>query len=620
MTSRPPRLTLCLAAVSVLGAVLVPSVARSDGGRSQSDPVGAAQGLGMSCSPVTSGDGVAYTKCAGKLPTFDGIGLDTDLSIPAGANAPSPTILMMHGWSNDMTEWESDTKSGDGADTYHWNNVWFVSRGWVVVNPTARGFMQSCGQFDPDPKCATGWTHLADRSWETRDSQFLLGTLVNAGIADPTKLAATGGSYGGGQSWLLATSLPWTSPGGRTLQLSAAVPKYPWTDLLYSLLPNGRESSGPDQSRSHWRPLGVEQSYVAGLYATGRAKGQGRYNSSDPSDLGSALDMEYVLISAGEPYDTNPLVPQIAAAFENKSSYYARAYFDQVSSRSIHEVPVLSIQGFTDPLFPVTETLQMFRRLKAADPAYPVWMVFGDIGHSNAQNPQGQWQPINDLATRFLDVAVLRRPGALPPQASAFVTHCPGPYEAARPITGVWDRLAPGSATATAGGAMSTSSADPNPADGAATDPIAHMDTCLTESPDVVDPGAVYRSWLVPAGGFTLLGLPDLSFGYSLHGEDATLAFKLWDVAPDGSKTLATRGVYRLAVAGGDPSQGTIHVQLFGNAWFFSPGHEVRLQISQADPPYLRPDNLASTLDLSSLRLVLPTREPGSRVLVPAPG
>ena len=70
----------------------------------------------------------------------------------------------------------------------------------------------------------------------------------------------------------------------------------------------------------------------------------------------------------------------IAAAFENKSSYYARAYFDQVSSRSIHEVPVLSIQGFTDPLFPVTETLQMFRRLKAADPAYPVWMVFGDIG------------------------------------------------------------------------------------------------------------------------------------------------------------------------------------------------------------------------------------------------
>jgi predicted acyl esterase len=167
---------------------------------------------------------------------------------------------------------------------------------------------------------------------------------------------------------------------------------------------------------------------------------------------------------------------------------------------------------------------------------------------------------------------------------------------------------------------MHTSSADPNSADGAATDPIAHMNVCLTESPDIIDPGAVYRTWQVPAGGFTLLGLPSLSVGYTLQGRDATIGFKLWDVASDGTKTLVTRAAYRLSVAGGDPAQGTISVQLFGNGWFFAPGHLVRLQISQADPPYLRPDNLASAIDFSTLRLVLPTREPGTRVLRPAPG
>ena len=89
--------------------------------------------------------------------------------------------------------------------------------------------------------------HVADRRWETKDSQTLLGDLVDAGVSDPSRLAASGGSYGGGQSWLLATSMPWKSAKGATLQLAAAVPHYPWTDLLYSLAPNGRENDDPPE-------------------------------------------------------------------------------------------------------------------------------------------------------------------------------------------------------------------------------------------------------------------------------------------------------------------------------------------------------------------------------------
>ena len=63
--------------------------------------------MGLTCSPVTSADGVAYTRCTGEIASFDGIGLDTDLSIPTGATAPAPTVVFLHGWSLDKTNWEA---------------------------------------------------------------------------------------------------------------------------------------------------------------------------------------------------------------------------------------------------------------------------------------------------------------------------------------------------------------------------------------------------------------------------------------------------------------------------------------------------------------------------------
>jgi predicted acyl esterase len=573
--------------------------------------------LGLSCQAVESADGITYTKCTGELPGFDGVGLDTDVSIPLEANGPLPTIVMLHGWSGDKTDWEAEAIAGDGAANYHWNNVWFVSRGWAVVNYTARGFEESCGVLDSDPNCPTGWTHLSDRGWEVRDAQTVLGELVDAGLADASRLASTGGSYGGGQSWLLATSLPWTSPAGASLQLAAAVPVFPFTDLLYSLVPNGRQTDSVDQGAAHSRPLGVaKESYVDALYAAGRALAQGRYNTADATDLGSALDLEYAFLSAGEPYDAKPLAQEIARAYRYKSAYYAQAYFDAVRRGAVREVPVLSVQGWTDPLFPAAETLQMLRRLQAADPAYPLTTVFADIGHSNAQNPAGQWRPITALANGFLDHYVRGASGGKPKyQAYAYITQCPGPSATQSPVTGTWDRLARGSETGLGDESKSTTSADQNPVDGPASDPIVHGG-CLTEDPGVIDPGGAYWTWSAPAGGFTLMGLPVLRVDYSMTGQDATVGFKLWDVAGDGGRTLVTRGVWRLAAS--DPATGTISAKLFGNAWRFRPGHLIELQITQADTPYLRSDNLPSSIEWSNVRLDLPAREPGSGILEPA--
>jgi hypothetical protein len=294
----------------------------------------------------------------------------------------------------------------------------------------------------------------ATRTWRTgtfegRDSQTILGKLVDAGISDGRRLVSTGGSCGGGQSLLLATSLPWNSPKGRTLQLAAAVAKYPWTDLLDSLTPSGRATDGVDQSADHLTPLGVpKDSYISALYAAGRAVAQGRYDT-DPNHPATNLDLQYADIQSGEPYDAKPDIDAVKQSFRDRSAYYADAYLQAVAAHTIREVPVLSIQGWTDPLLPAVQTLQMFRKLKATDPAYPITMVFGDIGHSNAQNPASQWQPINTLANRFVDAYVLGRTSERPAsQAYPFQTHCPAAGGTATPVAGAWESLARGSADA----------------------------------------------------------------------------------------------------------------------------------------------------------------------------
>ena len=91
-----------------------------------------------------------------------------------------------------------------------------------------------------------------------------------------------------------------------------------------------------------------------------------------------------------------------------------------------------------------------------------------------------------------------------------------------------------------------------------------------------------------------------------MDGQDATVVAKLWDVAPDGkTKVLVTRGVYRLS-APGDATSGLLKFQLFGNHWRFRTGHTIELELGQRDLPFLRPDNLPSSITYAGVELSVP--------------
>ena len=217
-------------------------------------PAQAQPGLpaGVSCSQASPTSPIV---CSGKIPSWDGVPLDTDLTLPPGPVIPRPLLVMLHGYANDKTEWESASASSSNPDKDDYNTASFASRGYAVLTYTARGFHGSCGQGPlTDPRCAHGWMHLADRRFEVRDTQYLAGLLADAGVADPQRVAVTGGSYGGGQSLLLAvqgdqvatvpdpnnpatydqaTLTAWTSPTGHlAMHLVAAVPVARYVEYL----------------------------------------------------------------------------------------------------------------------------------------------------------------------------------------------------------------------------------------------------------------------------------------------------------------------------------------------------------------------------------------------------
>jgi predicted acyl esterase len=83
------------------------------------------------------------------------------------------------------------------------------------------------------------------------------------------------------------------------------------------------------------------------------------------------------------------------------------------------------------------------------------------------------------------------------------------------------------------------------------------------------------------------------------------LAARLWDVAPDGTAALVTRGVYRLTAN----QHGAIAFQLFGGGYRFRAGHTAKLELLGNDAPFVQPSRQRFSVTVDRVRVALPTRE-----------
>ena len=97
-------------------------------------------------------EGKKFRFCRGLVKSSDKtVVLDTDVTLPAKGDGPFPVIVMMHGLGGSKESFEvrfeedaehdpdTDTIEGTGG-SYRYNNAWFASRGYAVINYTARGW------------------------------------------------------------------------------------------------------------------------------------------------------------------------------------------------------------------------------------------------------------------------------------------------------------------------------------------------------------------------------------------------------------------------------------------------------------------------------------------------
>jgi hypothetical protein len=512
----------------------------------------------------------------------------------------------MHGWGGSKTSFESSSPAGDNNETYDYNNVYYAQQGYAVLNYTARGWGRSCGSEESrkeTPGCEKGWIRLADQRYEARDAQYLLGLLADEKITKPKAIGTTGISYGGGQSIELAylknrvrlpggEFAPWTSPDGKPMQIAAAFPRWPWSDLVDALEPNGHFLEGEVAPFGQsYTPIGVEiQSYVSGLFADGPITGG--YYAPPGEDPEADLTKWFAVTNAGEPF--LPEAQEVAEQIYNYHSGYG------VPLNGSKPAPLLLESGWNDELFPVEQSLRAYNQVRALK-GYAA-LMFGDVGHSQGSNKVNTDHAFNEAAARFF-AAKLQRSGTPPANGSvvAYTETCPQEAPGGGPFTATkWSRLRHGTVTFGSSEAQTFTSAGGNPTIAAEIDPIASSNVCKTVSGENEPNTANYTT---TSTGFTLLGLPTVTAKIKTVGPFGEIDARLWDVLPGGEQRLVSRGVDRLA----ENQEGTITFQLHGNGYAFAPGDTVKLQLLGRDAPYYRASNGTFAIEVSSLSVSLPT-------------
>ena len=490
-----------------------------------------------------------YRLCSGIVNSFDGAPIDVKLLLPAepgggAADGGYPLAMGFHGWGGSKTDYNLER---------------WVDKGYAAFTMSDRGWGMSCGGQDPKrltPACTGvgpgaslgGYNHLMDTRFEVRDAQEMAGLLADDGIVDPDRIGATGGSYGGGISMALAalndrkmlpdgSLVPWTSPGGKAMHIAAAAPEIPWTDLAYSLVPNGYTLDYVDDSPYDLGPIGVmKQSFVSGLYGVGMAIS----NYAPPTDASANVPGWYALLNAGEPYDANPLTQEIV---DEVTKFHSSYYIDH----SRPPAPLLISNGWTDDLFPADEAIRFYNRTRDQYPDADISLVFFDHGHQRGQNKAADAALLDARQEAWFDHYVKGGAAKPPNQVETLTQTCPKAAASGGPFTASsWLAIAPGEVRLKEAGAKTIAPAGGNPQSGQAFDPIAGPGACATASATDAPGLANYRLDPAPSGGFTLMGSPTVVADVVSQGPTSQIASRLVDVDPEtGNETLVARGLYR---------------------------------------------------------------------------
>ena len=544
--------------------------------------------------------------------TWDGVPIDVNVAFPpepeTGPDGPWPTVMLFHGYAG---------KKLPLSDMRRWLN-----QGYATFSLTTRGNGESCGtdaaRAAAGAACNEGYVRLMDTRYEVRDTQELVGLLVDEGLVDPAKIGATGLSYGGGMSMALAAlgnrkMLPdgtleeWETPLGTELSVAAAAPEIPWTDLSYSLVPNGGlldYVADASYFAANDR-IGVpKRGWIQSLYTSGLLASNYAPEGADPdADLTGWRNR---LLDQGGSLDDDPLVQGIV---EEISTHHSSYGIDD----SVAPAPLMITSGWTDDLFPANEAVRFYNRTRLNHPGTPLSMNLVDFGHPRGQNKAATVQAIQSAENAWFDHYLLGNGSAPASQVQALTQTCPssaapgGPY-----VAPTYEALAPGELRFKS-----------KPVHDIATDGTKHPEyggtpgtggsfpsACLRTDGTDTKRTANYRFETEASQDITLLGSPTVIAKFAAPGADTQIAARLFDINGNGEQTLVARGLWRPEVS----SQPIEQVfQLNPNGYHFNAGHSIKLELAPHDDPYGVKYETQRPVEVSDLELRLPVREdPGT--------
>ena len=491
-----------------------------------------------------------------RVPSFDKVPLDADLTLPSTKGGPFTLIVMLHGLGGTKTDYEVKPNQPSPPAGSN-NNVGLAKLGFAVLTYTARGFGESCG--DPEfrtAQCAKGWQHLVDQRYEIRDTQYLAGLLVDEGIVKPT-IGVTGVSYGGGQSVELALLNnrirkrdgkfePWVSPKYKVpMKIGAAFVMWGWFNLVQALAPEGNFVP----SLSNDNPFGGSM-----------------IPSNPPFSFGDPLQSWVTLLIAAThlgylaPINADPTANIIAWGNATLNSYnFNNPYLSQIAKElstyksgagipinSTVPAPIFMANGFTDPLFPASQALELYSYIKTRQPSATVDLFLGDLGHQWADNPSAVSNQYVSEGINFL-VSELRG-RSHNSNVTVSPVYCSESSTSLKELTAKTfsglnvkyvkfdNSISPGNSLITSVSQNQQLSNNLNDLQGSY---CKNVDDFIPNLKGDVDIDLSNYLKNEP----TILGSPIIKLNFKVTGNDGGIVGRLFSVSPDGTSQLITRGV-----------------------------------------------------------------------------
>lgn len=356
-----------------------------------------ASGVSVTAAGTVVGD-APYTRTDFTTASWDGTDLVGSLYVPDG-EGPHPVVLGTHGWGGD----HGSPAVARRADV-------FASNGYVFCAYDSRGFGESGGEVG------------VDGPNEVADALTLLDQLAQGAVGGVTVdveratngpvCAMDGLSYAGGiQLNTMAVSTPDAAdallPAAASFDtidfsqgspLDAAVPRWAWHDLRFSLAPRGVVKVG-------WDSL---------LLATGIAGARG-LTSGDGEP--SIYDLEYgVTEEVPDAFVTSTAQNEFDG--DNKAFYASRS---PVSKTDLLETPSLFISSWTDTLFTPNEAIWNYHAVR--DNGVESKLVLFRGGHTFEETADAEMNARLDArALEFIDSHLRRDEASGFPQVEYYET------------------------------------------------------------------------------------------------------------------------------------------------------------------------------------------------------